>query len=134
MTGNMPGMPASTKATLELGSAPKVVDAPENSLAFVATCAWTSSPMTSSQSCDSPAMTRGFGVGIWVSSMGASGGIAARFRTGGRPGQARRDGCGIAQRVSRVPPGDGTLVRMGLHKKAKLLIARRSKSGLLPGS
>ncbi len=50
MTGSMPGMAASTSETFVLGSAPKAVGAPENSLEFEATCAWTSSPMTTSQS------------------------------------------------------------------------------------
>ncbi len=39
MTGSIPGIAASTKATLEFGSAPNFVDAPENSLASLATCA-----------------------------------------------------------------------------------------------
>jgi hypothetical protein len=62
MTGSMPGMPASTKATLELGSAPNFVDAPEKSLARDETCACTSMPITSSQSCRAPEMIFGFGV------------------------------------------------------------------------
>ena len=44
MTGSMPGIAASTKLTLELGSAPNCVEAPENSLALEETCAWTSRP------------------------------------------------------------------------------------------
>jgi hypothetical protein len=36
MTGSMPGIAASTRLTLALGSAPKAVDAPENSLDFEA--------------------------------------------------------------------------------------------------
>ena len=50
MTGNMPGMPASTKLTWLLGSAPNSVEAPENSLEFDSTWAWTSMPMTISHS------------------------------------------------------------------------------------
>ena len=50
ITGNMPGMAASTRDTLVFGSLPNTVDAPENSFEFDATCAWTSSPMTTSQS------------------------------------------------------------------------------------
>jgi hypothetical protein len=61
MTGSMPGMAASTKETLELGSAPNSVEAPENSLACEATCACTSMPITSSQSCLAPAITLGAG-------------------------------------------------------------------------
>jgi hypothetical protein len=61
MTGSIPGIAASTKATLELGSDPKAVDAPENNLAFDETWAWISIPMTSSQSCLAPAITRGAG-------------------------------------------------------------------------
>ena len=61
MTGSIPGIAASTKATLEFGSAPKVVEAPEKSLALDATWAWISMPITSSQSCFAPAITLGFG-------------------------------------------------------------------------
>ena len=61
MTGSIPGIAASTKLTLLLGSAPNAVEAPENSLAFEATCAWTSSPITSSQSPFAPAITLGSG-------------------------------------------------------------------------
>jgi hypothetical protein len=61
ITGSIPGIAASTKATLEFGSAPKVVEAPENSLAFDETCAWISMPITSSQSCLAPAITLGAG-------------------------------------------------------------------------
>ena len=61
MTGSMPGMAASTKATWLFGSAPKPVEAPEKSFAFEATWAWTSSPMTSSQSPLAPAITLGSG-------------------------------------------------------------------------
>src|SRR5262245_50068141 len=50
MTGNMPGMAASTKDTWSLGAPPNSADAPENSLALESTCAWTSSPMITSQS------------------------------------------------------------------------------------
>ena len=52
----MPGMAASTKATFEFGSAPNLVEAPEKSFALDETCAWTSMPITSSQSCLAPAM------------------------------------------------------------------------------
>ena len=57
----MPGMAASTRLTLVFGSAPKLVEAPEKSLAFEATWAWTSRPMTSSQSPVAPAMIFGSG-------------------------------------------------------------------------
>ena len=49
-TGSMPGMAASTKETWLLGSPPKAVEAPENSLDLEITWAWTSSPMTISHS------------------------------------------------------------------------------------
>jgi hypothetical protein len=39
ITGSMPGIAASTRLTLELGSFPKRVDAPENNLASLFTCA-----------------------------------------------------------------------------------------------
>ncbi len=46
ITGSMPGKAASTKLeTWVLGSAPKAVAAPENSLALEITWAWTSRPM-----------------------------------------------------------------------------------------
>ena len=49
-TGNMPGIAASTKDTWLFGSAPKAVALPENSLALLVTCAWTSRPITTSHS------------------------------------------------------------------------------------
>ena len=48
MTGSMPGKAASTKLTWLLGSAPKAVEAPLNSLALLMTWAWTSRPTTTS--------------------------------------------------------------------------------------
>ncbi len=66
MTGNMPGMAASTRETFEFGSAPNEVEAPENSFDSDVTCAWTSMPMTTSQSPVAPEMKR-FGSGVRVS-------------------------------------------------------------------
>ena len=57
----MPGIAASTRETLVLGSAPKAVEAPEKSLALEATWAWTSMPITISQSPVAPAMIFGSG-------------------------------------------------------------------------
>src|SRR5262245_4266856 len=56
MTGSMPGMAASTRETWVLGAARNPVAAPENNLAFEATWAWTSRPMTMSHSPRPPAM------------------------------------------------------------------------------
>ena len=50
----MPGIAASTRLTCVFGSAPKVVEAPEKSLALETTCAWTSRPTTTSHSPLSP--------------------------------------------------------------------------------
>ena len=50
MTGSMPGIAASTSETWLLGSPPKAVEAPENSFEFDVTWAWTSMPITISQS------------------------------------------------------------------------------------
>src|SRR5258708_8564755 len=50
MTGSMPGIAASTNETWLLGSPPNSVAAPENSFEFEVTWAWTSSPITISQS------------------------------------------------------------------------------------
>src|SRR5271170_5738857 len=50
ITGSMPGIAASIGETWLLGSAPNAVAAPENSLAWLTTWAWTSSPITISQS------------------------------------------------------------------------------------
>ena len=61
MTGSMPGIAASTRLTLVLGAAPKVVEAPEKSLALELTWAWTSRPITISQSPLAPAMIFGSG-------------------------------------------------------------------------
>jgi hypothetical protein len=49
ITGSMPGMAASMKLTCSFGPAPKPTAAPEKSLDFEATWAWTSRPITSSQ-------------------------------------------------------------------------------------
>ena len=57
MTGSMPGIAASTRLTLEFGSEPKRVDAPENSLASLFTWAWISIPITTSQSAVAPLMS-----------------------------------------------------------------------------
>ena len=56
-TGSIPGIAASTRLTLELGSAPNAVEAPENSLDFELTWAWTSMPITISQSPVTPENT-----------------------------------------------------------------------------
>ena len=48
--GSMPGMAASTKETWLLGSPPNLVEEPENNLASELTWAWSSMPMTTSQS------------------------------------------------------------------------------------
>src|SRR5215467_6481756 len=53
----MPGIAASTSDTCEFGSAPNAVAAPENSFAFEFTWAWTSMPMTTSQSPVAPLMS-----------------------------------------------------------------------------
>ena len=50
ITGSMPGIAASTSETWLFGSPPNSVEAPENSLDFEVTWAWTSRPMTTSQS------------------------------------------------------------------------------------
>src|SRR5215212_2781397 len=50
MTGSMPGNAASTGETWVFGSAPKAVAAPEKSLDFAVTWAWTSRPITTSHS------------------------------------------------------------------------------------
>ena len=49
ITGSMPGMAASTSDTWLLGSPPKAVEAPENSLDNELTWAWISMPITTSQ-------------------------------------------------------------------------------------
>src|ERR1700733_12152519 len=50
MTGSMPGIAASTSETCAFGSPPNSVEAPENSFEREVTWAWTSSPITISQS------------------------------------------------------------------------------------
>ncbi len=87
MTGSIPGMAASTKATFALGSAPKAVEAPEKSLAFVATCAWTSRPITSSQSALAPWITLGFGGVTARSSMAVIPLLASLLGQGPRAGK-----------------------------------------------
>jgi len=50
MTGSMPGIAASTSETWLFGSPPNAVEAPENSFDLDVTWAWTSMPITTSQS------------------------------------------------------------------------------------
>ena len=57
ITGSMPGMAASTSETCELGSPPNAVEAPEKSFERDVTWAWTSMPMTTSQSPVAPLMS-----------------------------------------------------------------------------
>ena len=80
-----------------LGSAPKAVEAPEKSLAFEATWAWTSMPITISQSPLAPAMI--FGSGSRIGKLGhahvpvVEAALLARCRRQGarsRPLQSRR--------------------------------------------
>src|SRR4051812_27575869 len=49
-TGNDPGNPRQTGHTLVLGGAPNEVEQPQNTLVRVRSCAWTSRPMTASNS------------------------------------------------------------------------------------
>src|SRR5690242_2508486 len=64
----MPGIAASTKLTLELAGRPNSVELPEKSLLSEVTCAWTSSPITISQSPVWP-LTKFLGFGARVSTM-----------------------------------------------------------------
>ena len=57
MTGNMPGIAASTSETCEFGSPPNAVEAPENNFDREFTCAWISMPTTTSQSPVAPLMS-----------------------------------------------------------------------------
>src|ERR1700722_7832164 len=70
MTGNMPGIAASTSETWLLGAPPNSVDAPENSFEFEVTWAWTSSPITISQSPVAPLISFD---GLTATFMGGSG-------------------------------------------------------------
>src|ERR1700682_3237861 len=47
-TGNAPGKPRQTGHTFVLGGAPKLVGQPQKILVLVASCTWTSRPMTTS--------------------------------------------------------------------------------------
>src|SRR4030081_3890297 len=66
MTGSMPGMAASTSETWELGAPPNAVEAPENSLDCDVTWAWTSRPITTSQSPVTPLMSFVFFAGAFI--------------------------------------------------------------------
>src|SRR5262249_199039 len=57
ITGSMPGIAASTSETCELGSPPNSVEAPEKSFDCEVTWAWTSRPITTSQSPVAPGMS-----------------------------------------------------------------------------
>src|SRR6266478_2986271 len=59
MTGSMPGIAASTSETWLFGSPPNSVEAPENSFELEVTWAWTSSPITISQSPVAPLINLG---------------------------------------------------------------------------
>ena len=80
ITGSMPGIAASTRLTLELGAAPKEVDAPENSFDSDVTWACTSRPMMISQSPVAPGIRR-FGSGVRVSMSMAACILASRAAT-----------------------------------------------------
>ena len=60
ITGSMPGMAASTRETCAFGSPPNSVEAPENNFAREVTWAWTSMPMTTSQSPVAPLISFDF--------------------------------------------------------------------------
>ncbi len=70
MTGSMPGIAASTSETWLLGAPPNSVEAPENSFEFEVTWAWTSSPITISQSPVAPLINFD---GLTATFMGGSG-------------------------------------------------------------
>src|SRR5262249_2049152 len=69
ITGSMPGMAASTSDTCELGSPPNAVEAPEKSFAREVTWAWTSMPITTSQSPVAPFMNFDFISGASINAL-----------------------------------------------------------------
>src|SRR5579863_402342 len=83
----MPGIAASTSETCSLGPPPNSVEAPENSLAFAVTWAWTSMPMTTSQSPVAPLISFDFFAGA---SMAPRRSIRARVSPSGCRRQPQR--------------------------------------------
>jgi hypothetical protein len=65
-TGNTPGMPKHTGQVWVLGGAPNSVEHPQNILDRVLSWAWTSSPMTGSNSIDCDSLWDGQQIHAWV--------------------------------------------------------------------
>src|SRR5580692_953050 len=93
MTGSMPGIAASTSETCAFASPPNSVEAPENSLAFELTWAWTSRPMITSQSPVAPLisfdlagldLSVGASIAVSVGGIRSVSGAVTRFRGGGQ--------------------------------------------------
>ena len=111
ITGSMPGIAASTSETWEFGSPPNSVEAPENSFAFEVTWAWTSMPMTTSQSPVAPL----------ISLCGLTGAfIDCGFRT-----ILMWDGLGFAQRTGACQAAEiGIRVKQVRRRNAEDLLWR----------
>src|SRR5256885_15569402 len=96
MTGSMPGIAASTSETWVFGSPPNSVAAPENSFDFEVTWAWTSSPITISQSPVAPLINfvAGAAPGFYSLAVWGGGppppGLGGRARTASPPARAHR--------------------------------------------
>ena len=118
ITGSMPGIAMSTNETWEFGTAPNPVGAPEKSFAFETTWAWTSSPITGSQSPVAP-FTRlirrlpaapagrrnpAAPSSAWAarSTVSSSNGLPMSCRPSGRPSPERPAGTDAAGRPARL--------------------------------
>src|SRR5438128_6678093 len=110
MTGSIPGIAASTSETWLLGSPPKAVEAPENSFEFEVTWAWTSIPITTSQSPVEPLINLWGVVGAFMGarcSGSTISGVAWALRNGLRQSsrRSRRLGPRLGQRLAGVIAG-----------------------------
>src|SRR6266566_222458 len=140
ITGSMPGMAASTSDTCELGSPPNAVEAPEKSFAREVTWAWTSMPITTSQSPVAPLTSFDFISAASVNALprGAASAAPRAYVVSATPlailvkcfGHAPQ-GCHSS---ARAHPPSGTSIRHGRWRKSgsELMMSdNRARNGTL---
>src|SRR5689334_19280619 len=135
MTGSMPGIAASTSETWLFGSPPNAVEAPENSFDFDVTWAWTSMPITTSQSPVAPLMSLWVADALMVSSSGQDGSGWIGLRAMHQVRQAEGMGCpgrNSACESARTHYGEGLTVARAVHYKVHKR-GRKNVSGAVVG-
>src|SRR5262249_3169487 len=120
ITGSIPGMAASTSDTCELGSPPNAVEAPENSFALEVTCAWTSMPITTSQSPVAPLMSfEGLALLVMTTSPQSRGRASDQRPRDLLPLRLERAGCrlplGLPVPVARIVEIALDAMQIGVH-------------------